>query len=168
MNEPDIYLPLNARSLNFRWRGTTYDISVEKHFLTATTAKTSFRTTFRTTSKTPLSNLLDEFVVDTPRSSTAQFHTPRFVYSLVAALITQFSAVPRFVPALAPVLFGFALIHLIGLLRHATPMQQTRILNYYGAPIVAIPHLPELEVGRRRFEEQLRDAIKQAKAISLE
>ena len=164
MNDPEIYLPLNARSLSFQWRGTTYDISVEKHFLTTTTGKKPFRTT----NKTPLTSLLDEFVVDTPRSSTARFHAPRFVYSLAAALVVQFSALPSFVPALAPILFGFALIHLVGLLRHAAPMQQTRVLNYYGGEVAAIPHLPKLEVGRRRFEDQLRDAIKQAKAISLE
>jgi len=164
MNEPDICLPLNARSLSFRWRGTTYDVSVENHFLTTTAGSGPFRTT----TKTPLSNLLEEFVVDTPRSSTAQFHTQRFLYSLTAALIVQFSAVPRFVPALASVLFGFALIHFVGLLRNVTPIQQTRVLNYYSGVVFAIPHLPQLEVSRRRFEDQLRDAITKSKALPFE
>jgi hypothetical protein len=164
MDEPEIYLPLNVQSLSFRWRGSSYEVSIGERFLTRTVREWQFCTT----TKTSLSDLLEEFVVDTPSSPTAQFHAPRFVYLLVAALVVQFSVVPRFVPALAPVLFGFALIHLIHLLRHATPVQQTRVLNYYGGVVAAIPHLPELEVGRRRFEDQLRDAIKKAKALSLE
>jgi hypothetical protein len=161
MNEPEIYLPLGKPSLSFRWRGTNYEVFMDSHFLTITTRNGPFSTT----SKTPLSNLLDDFVVDAPLSPSARYHGGRFIFPLIAALIVQFSAVPRFVPALAPVLFAYALFHIVCFLRHVMPMQQTRVLNYYGAAILAIPHLPELEVSRRRFEDQLRDAVKKAKSF---
>lgn len=162
INEPEIYLPLNARSLSFRWRGTTYELSIEGQHLTTTIGSGPFRTT----SKTPLSGLMEELVVDTPRSATGQFHATRFVYSLIAALIIQFSVVPRFVPFLAPVLFGFALIHFVGFVRHIPAVQQTRVRDHYGGVVIAIPHLPDLELSRTRFEDQLRDAIHRTRKLS--
>jgi hypothetical protein len=162
VNEPDIYLPLNVRSLSFRWRGTTYDFSIEDRFLTIVSSQYPFRTT----TKTPLGNLLEEFVVDTPPPSV-QFHISRFLYGLAAALVVQFSVLPRFVPGLAFVLFGFALVHLVKFLRNVMPVQQTRVFDYYGGVAAVIPHLPEIEASRSRFEDQLYGAITRARALSL-
>jgi hypothetical protein len=155
MSEPELYLPLAAGNLKFRWRFLNYELSLDERFLTVTVGVRGSPTT----SKTRLSDLLEEFVVDAPVSPAYRYNASRFIYSLLAAVVVQFSRIPAFVPLLAPALFVLALFYSLRCLPHILPVQQTRVLNYYGAQIAAVPHLPELEGARQRFEERLRDAI---------
>ena len=164
VNEPDIYLPLNARSLQFRWQRATHDISFDSHYLTYTYARCSYRTT----SKTALDRLMDDFVVDTPTDSRAQPYNRRFRYALALAAVIHFSEIPHYVPYLAPALLAYSLLMLYRGFPYAWPCKQTRVLTNYSEQIIAIPHLPKFEVTRQRFEDQLRTAIKGAKAIELE
>ncbi len=160
MNEAESNIPLNARSLHFRWRGWTFDFSFDDEFLTSTW--TSCGNT--EISRTPLRRLMDDFVVDTPRSATLLKQARRFRYAVVLGLVVQFSEIPSHVPFLAPALFVFAAYCLLKGGRHLGLTEQTRVLTNYGEQIIAIPHLTALEASRSRFEEQLRIAIQSAKA----
>ena len=160
MTEPKNILPLNARSIRFRWRGWSYDYSFDDEFLTSSSGWRGFSQT----TKTPLWRLMQDFVEDTPVSDVARRHMRRLRYSLAAALVVQFSNIPQHVPYLAPALFAFAGYSIIRGARHTWPTKQTRVLTNYGDQIISIPHLKLLETGRQRFEEQLRSAIEAAKA----
>ena len=161
MSETDIHLPLNGRNLRFRWLRRTHDISFDAEFLTVT--ETRFYRQ-RTTARTALWRLMAEFVVDMQRDYRSDYYGRRFRYSLAAAAVIYFSDIPRFVPYLAPALAAYALIMFYRGWPYQWPRQQTRVLTTYSEQIVSIPHLKALEGQRERFEEQLRTAIKAAKA----
>jgi hypothetical protein len=88
----------------------------------------------------------------------------RIRYATVAGLIVQFSAIPQFVPYLAPALFAYAGYCLIRVLRHSWPVKQTRVLTEYGEHVIALPHLDSVTASRVRFEEQLKAAIESSRA----
>jgi hypothetical protein len=164
VNDTEISLPLNARSLHFRWQRGTHDISFDSHVLTYKHTRFGHSST----TKTALDRLMDEFVVDTPTDSRLQYYARRLRYSLALAAIVHFSEIPRFVPYLAPALLAYAVIMLFRGLPFSWPRQQTRVITSYSEPIVSIPHLPKIDGTRQRFEEQLSTAIKSAKATELE
>ncbi|MES2570852.1 MAG: hypothetical protein V4710_12470 [Verrucomicrobiota bacterium] len=161
MSESNI-LPINAGTLQFQWRRGQHDISFDSDYLTYTYG---FFSGFKTTEKTPLWRLLDVFVVDIPPAPRAAYYGSRVRYALCFALVVHFSEIPRFVPYLAPALFLYAFYAFYNVVRVvAWPMRQTRILDNFGAQIVAIPHLPKLDDHRQRWEASLIEAIRDAKA----
>ena len=160
MNDTDNIVPLNARSLRFRWQHATHDISFDSRFITYTRSCLSHQTT----SKTPLLRLMDDFVVDNPIDSRAKYYGPRHRVSLVLAAVVHFSEVPRFVPYLAPALLGYSLLMFFRGAPYFWPQKQTRVFTDYGDQVFALPHLTKLDGARQRFEDQLHTAIKDAKA----
>lgn len=164
MNASDIPLPLNARSLHFRWQRGTHDISFDSRVLTY--KHTHFG--HSSTTKTPLDRLMSDFVVDTPSDARLQYYARRLRYSAALAGIVHFSEIPRFVPYLAPALLAYAILMLIRGLPFSWPRRQTRVLTTYGEPIVSIPHLRTLDGQRQRFEDLLAAAISTAIAEELQ
>ena len=164
MNDTEISIPLNARSLHFRWQRGTHDISFDSNVLTY--KHTCFG--HSSTTKTALDRLMDEFVVDTPTDYRLQYYARRLRYAIVLAPIVYFSEIPRFVPYLAPALLAYAGIMLYRGFPFSWPRQQTRVITNYSEPIVSIPHLRKIDGTRQRFEEQLSAAIKSAKAREIE
>jgi hypothetical protein len=164
LNDPETFLPLNARSLHFRWQRGTHDISFDSKVLTY--RHTSF--SHSSTTKTPLHRLMNDFVVDTPSDIRLQYYARRLRYSSVLAGIVHFSEIPRFVPYLAPALVAYALIMLYRGFPFSWPRKQTRVFTGFGEPIVSIPHLRGIESSRQRFEEQLTSAITAAIAEEYE
>lgn len=164
LNDTESILPLNARSLQFRWRRATHDVSFDDRFLSYTYSGFGNRTTMRTA----LHRLMDDFVVDTPSDSRAYAYFRRFRYALACAAIIYFSEIPRYVPYLAPALLAYAFLMSYRGTLYSSRCKQTRVLTNYSEQVVAIPHLPKLKGARKRFEERLREAIKEAKTPELE
>lgn len=161
MKEPDFYLPLNARSLRFRWRWATHDVSFDSQYLTYTVTFGGVPTT----TKTLLCRLIDEFVVDMQPDYRGYRCMRRFRFALLAAAILYFSVIPQFVPYLVPALLTYAVLMAIRGGPYIWPREQTRLLTDYASHVLSIPHLPKLEVTRQRFEEQLRAAIRESKIL---
>jgi hypothetical protein len=161
MKEPDFYLPLNARSLRFRWLWATHDVSFDSQYVNHTVTSGGVSTT----TKTLLCRLIDDFVVDMRPDYRGQICMRKARYALLAAVIFYFSVIPQFVPYLVPALLAYVVLMAIRGGPYVWPREQTRLLTDYASHVLSIPHLPSIEVTRQRFEEQLRAAIKESKIL---
>ena len=151
-------LPLNARSLSFKWDTLRYVISFDSEHLTVDRQST----TYSETTKTPLTDLCPEFRRRRwiPDSCFRLGKEAR--YLLLLAVIVYFSAIHTYVPLLAPLSLLLGLFLSYKAFRHGWPAEKT-IIDSDTEAVVTIPHYKRIESARKAFEEALSQAITKAR-----
>ena len=157
MNNVD-EIPLNARSLSYRWDGFDFTLRFDDENLTVEwRSPGDSRTT-----KTPLRHLKPELPIEHWISSTARKTGRLGLCLVVAAAIVFFSDIRVHVPLLAPTLLLFGLPNIYLAMRGSLPLTKTTIRGQNDSYIASIPHLKRLNKQRRAFEETLLQMIKNA------
>ena len=151
-------MPLNARSLSFKWDTVRYVISFDSEYLTVDRQST----TYSETTRTPLADLSPEFRRRrwVPDSTFRLGKEAR--YLLLVAVIVYFSAIHAYVPLLAPLALLLGLYLSYKAFRHGWPAEKTTIDSDTEA-VVTIPHYRRIESARKAFEEALSRAITKAR-----
>lgn len=156
MNVEDI--PLNARSLSFKWASTRYVVSFDSENLTVDRQSA----TCSGTTKTPLRDLCPEFRRERWVPDSAFRLGKEARYLLLLSLIVYFSAVHTHVPLLAPVSLILGLFAGYKAFRHGWPPEKT-FIDTDTEVIVTIPHFKRIESARKAFEDALGRVIKRAR-----
>ena len=151
-------IPLNARSLSYRWNGRRYTIQFDDEHLTVKSDSPAYRI-----AKTPLWHLAPEFVVDNwwPNSVYANAKETRYLYA--GAIVVFFSDISTQIPLLAPALLLLALLSSYRILRACWPLNKTRLFTEDDEQFTVIPHHRSQEAQRKAFEEALIRAIQKAR-----
>ena len=152
-------LPLNARSLSYKWYGYNCSLEFDEEYLTYSCRKTP---TNKVT-KTPLWRIMPELLVDRsfPESSWRRARAAR--YSFAGAIIAYFSHINIYVPLLAPVLVVHSIVNMFFAMRVAFPLSKTKIVTEWGDEIAVIPHHDRIAGLRKRFEEMLIESVRAAR-----
>jgi hypothetical protein len=152
-------IPLNARTLSFRWDGCDWTMEVDDEQLAI---EWNSRTMHRTV-KVPLRNLKRRPSVERWIATSSQKRVATGMTLAAAGSVVLFSDIPRHVPLLAPALFVFGGLNLYRGYRGMLPISKTTIRNKRDSYVTAIPHFKELETRRRAFESILFQMIQQAR-----
>lgn len=158
MNSADP-IPLNARSLSYKYQGRRYSLSFDEEYLTGTWK--SFPES--QTTKTPLWRLLPELLSDMSASGFARARGRETRYFVLGAVVFYFSDINSHVPLLAPTLLLLAVWSLGRAMRDSLPLRKTKVITDYGEDIALIPHHSRISVQRKAFEQGLIDAIRLAR-----
>jgi hypothetical protein len=153
-------VPLNARSLTFKWNGRVCTLEYDSDYLTFQSASNpEYRI-----DKRHLWHLAPELLTDrsVPESSRHRGRESR--YLTIGAVVAYFSDIHTHVPLLAPALLALGLLSLYRAVRGCMPLQKTKIITDYGEEFAIIPHLARMNAQRGAFEAGLIDAIRRAKS----
>ena len=96
-----------------------------------------------------------------PSSCRAQGRVGR--WCLLAGVVDYFSDVRGPVPLLAPALFVVAAWTMYRVARGVWPLHKTRIVTEWGEEVAVIPHHGALPEQRKKFEEALLEAVREAR-----
>ncbi|HZL12517.1 MAG TPA: hypothetical protein VFC85_00095 [Verrucomicrobiae bacterium] len=152
-------IPLNARSLSYRWDGYDYTLKIDDEHLTVEWHSAGDSRTTRT----PLKDLKPELPVERWVSSAARKNGRLGTGLLVAVVVVYFSDIQAHVPLLAPVMLLFSISFIYWAVRGSLPFSKTTIRGRNDSYIASIPHLERLKIQRRAFEETLLRMIKKAR-----
>ena len=152
------HIPLNARSLSFKWDTVRYMISFDSEYLTVDRQAA----TYSDNTRTALADLCPELTRRRWIPDSALRFGKEARYLLLLAVIVYFSKVHAYVPLLAPVSLALGLLHLYKAFRNSGPMEKTTIYSDTDA-VVTIPHYERIESARKAFEEALSRAITNAR-----
>lgn len=152
-------LPLNARSLAFRWNGLRYTLTLE-----AETLKVDYDSaTYSKSEKSPLDSLSPDLRRERWVPDSAWRNGKEARYLLLLAVIVYFSKLHEFIPLLAPVSLAMGLILVVQGVRRSLPLVKTNIYTEDNDHVISIPHFKHLDQQRRSFEEALVRQIKAAR-----
>jgi hypothetical protein len=151
-------MPLNARSLSFKWDTVRYVISFDSAYLTVDRQAT----TYSETTRTPLTDLCPEFRRRRWVPDSAFRLGKEARYLLLLAVIVYFSAIHAYVPLLAPLALLLGLFLWYKAFRRGWPAEKT-IIDSDTEAVVTIPHYKRIESARKAFEEALSRAITRAR-----
>ena len=152
-------LPLNARSLTFRWNGLTYLLTIEAGHLKIEYSSA----TYSKTERIPIESLSTDLKQERWVPDSAWRNGREARYLLLIAVIVYFSKLHEFVPLLAPVALALGLYLAFRSVRTAFPAQKTQICTEDDDHVVSIPHFRSLASQRLSFEQALRRQIEAAK-----
>ena len=151
-------IPLNARSLAFKWGYIRYTLSFDAEHLTVDCQSA----TYSMSSKTPLRELRPELRRQRWIPETAPRLGREARYLVLVAVIVYFSDIHAHVPLLAPVSLALGLFLGYEAVRRALPLQKT-IIDSDTEVVVTIPHFRRLESARSAFEDALVRIIQRAR-----
>jgi hypothetical protein len=152
-------IPLNARSLSYRWEGHDYRLQLDPEHLSVE-CKSPVVTRV---SKTALSDLKPDLPVEQWVSQGGLKCGRRAIACVVAATVVWFSDIRPHVPLLVPVLLLFGIQNIYWTIRAVVPRNRTSVQAENGSQIVFIPHFDRLTTQRRAFEDSLLRMVKQAR-----
>jgi hypothetical protein len=152
-------IPLNARSLSFRWDGYDYKLQLDPEHLTVEWKSPAYSSV----NKTALRDLKPELAVQQWVSEGGRKSVRLGSACLVAALVVWFSNIRPHVPLLAPALLLFGVQYVYWFVRAVFPRNRTTVRTQNENVIVSIPHFERLAAQRRSFEESLLRMVKQAR-----
>jgi hypothetical protein len=149
-------IPLNARSLSYRWDGYDYTLRFDdEHLMVEWSSPTQSGSR-----KTPLRKLRPELPVERWVSDSDRKVGTLGVCLSVTAVVIYFSDIQPHVPLLAPALLIFGLLHLYWGVRAMLPFTKTVVRNRDNAYVISIPHFEHLSTQRKVFEEALLQTLK--------
>ena len=151
-------IPLNARTLSFKWDGVRYVISFDSEYLTVD----SQSATYSDNTKTALTDLCPELTRRRWIPDSAFRFGKEARYLFLLAVIVYFSAIHAYVPLLAPISLGLGLLLSYKAFRCSGPVEKTTIYSDTDA-VVTIPHYKRIESARKAFEDALSRAITKAR-----
>ena len=152
-------IPLNARSLSFRWDGYDHKLQLDPEYLTIEWKSPAYSRA----SKTALRDLKAELAVEEWVSEDGRKSTRLAIGCLAAGVVAWFSDIRPHVPLLVPALLLFGGLNISWTIRAVFPRKRTTVRAQNESTIVCIPHFKRLAAQRRAFEDSLLRMVKQAK-----
>jgi hypothetical protein len=157
-------IPLNARSLAFRWNGLQYTLTIEEEHL-----RVNYRSAmYARCDRTSLESLSPELKYERWVPASAWQNGKEARYLLLLAVVVYFSKLHEFVPLLAPVALAMSWILAYRAARAASPVTKTQVRTEDNDDVVSIPHFNRLAQQHQSFEEALTRQIKAAKGDAAE
>ena len=150
-------IPLNARSLSFRWDGYDYRLQLDPEYLTVEWNSPAY---WRV-SKTALRDLKPELAVEQWVSEGGRKSGRWAIACLAAVVVVWFSDIRPHVPLLAPALLLFGVQYIYWSIRAVFPRNRTMVRTQSESHVVCIPHFGRLAAQRRAFEDSLLRMVKQ-------
>jgi hypothetical protein len=157
-------IPLNARSLSYRWDGWDYRLQLDPEHLIVECKSPAYSHV----SKTALRDLKAELQVEQWVSEGGRKCTRLSIACLAASVVVWFSDIRPHVPLLAPALLLFGLQYLYWSFRAIYPRNRTTVRAQNEHHVVSIPHFERLGAQRRAFEDSLLRMVKQARGDQYE
>jgi hypothetical protein len=151
-------IPLNARSLAFKWDRLRYHLSFDAEHLIVDCQSA----TYSKNTKTPLRELRSELRRRRWIPDSAPKLGREARYLVLLAAIAYFSDIHPHVPLLAPLSLAWGLYLGYGAVRRALPLEKT-IIDSDTEAVATIPHFKKLEPARKAFEKSLLRMIRIAK-----
>jgi hypothetical protein len=153
-------IPLNARSLSYRWDGYDYRLQLDPEHLTVEWKSPAYSRV----SKTALRDLKPELAVEQWVSEDGRKCGRLVLACFAASVVVWFSDIRPHVPLLAPALLLFGVQYMYWGIRAIYPRNRTIVRAQNESPVVSIPHFERLASQRRAFEDSLLRMVKRARA----
>ena len=152
-------IPLNARSLSYRWDGYDYRLQLDPEHLTVEWKSPAYSHV----SKAALSDLKPDLAVEHWVSEGGRKSGRLAIACLAAAVVVWFSDIRAHVPLLVPALLLLGVQNMYWAIRAVVPRNRTMVRAQNESHIVSIPHFKRLAAQRRAFEDSLLRMVKQAR-----
>lgn len=151
---------LSSRRLVYSWCGQDCTLEFDDEHLTWSKQSAVERSVI----KTPLWRIMPEILIDRTVPDSLRRQARFAVNYFIGALIVYFSAIPNFVPLLAPVLAAYSIYNFFAFFRAASKFegnyfQGSKIITEYGEEIAVIPHYQQLKENRIIFEKALIESV---------